>query len=173
MRELVLKDGAKNVIGFPSFLEAVRSNENTPSSVQARATSAQIVGRVIEAGCWEDNQVALLLSDNVGLHLSVVGGDIKWEVIDATQFHMCRKSWTSDPDLITLKRRCTDGRLLVTTMDRQGMIARLIGRSMWRLVTDELGPSLHFQNTGHLLTFRAQIAVAPERPFLEWFEDFE
>jgi hypothetical protein len=173
MRKLKLKGRTRDVVGFPTFWETVRSNGNTPQSVEARATSAQIVGRVVEAGAWEDDAAAFLISGNSGIHFTAVGHEVKWELIDAACFDRFRMSWTSDPDLIVLQRPRKDGGLLASSMDRAAMVSHLIGRSIRRLVTNEFGVSLHFQNTGELLTFRAQIAIDPERPFLEWFEDDE
>src|SRR5579863_2264698 len=128
MREIVLKHFSKEVVGFPTFWEAIRSNLNSPRSIRARATSEQIVGRTVGAGCWEDHQAAFLFSGGCALHLFVVEHDVEWQLTSGTRFDEFRQSWTSDSEPVNLSRRCNDGRLLTTMMDRAAMMARLVDR---------------------------------------------
>jgi hypothetical protein len=171
MREVTLKTFEREVQAWPTFWEAVRQNQRSPRSARARETSEHIAGKTPESACWDEGQSALLLSEGCGLHYSIEHQEVVWTLISASEFEVFRSAWTSDPEPIRLTRECHDGRLFVSTMDRATIWARIIGKTVRRIVTNEFGVYLHFEGDPRHLKFSAQVNANGNVPLLEWFED--
>src|SRR5690349_2141704 len=86
VRMRVINLAPRIVRGSATFLEAVRRDLKAPESDFARETSLKIRDKCVLDGCWNDNSVAILLTDGIGLHFDANGGRVIWETVTAEQF---------------------------------------------------------------------------------------
>jgi hypothetical protein len=167
MREITLKPPPP-IQGHPTALEAIRHNQRSPRAAAARGTTAEVAGRVVEDACWNDSGAALLLSGECALRFAPHVFEVNWQLTSLATFQELRQSWPSDPAPIRMRWHRRDGTAAVSEMDTPAIVSAAVGKTIRRLVIDEIGVYLHFVNDSRWLGFFAHHLADSDQPFLTW-----
>ena len=81
--------------------------------------------------------------------------EVNWQLTSLATFRDLRQSWPSDPAPIRVRRHRPDGTAAVSEMDTPAMVSTAVGKTIRRLVIDEIGVYLHFVNDSRWLGFFA------------------
>jgi hypothetical protein len=167
MREITIKPRPP-IQGHPTALEAIRHNQQSPRAAAARGTTAEIAGRVVEDACWNDSGAALLLSGECALRFAPHVFEVNWHLTSPATFQDLRQSWPSDPAPICMRWHRQDGTAAVSEMDTPAIVSAAVGKTIRRIVIDEIGVYLHFVNDSRWLGFFAHLLADSDQPFLSW-----
>jgi hypothetical protein len=167
MREISFRPRPE-IKGHPTFWEAVRHNQQSPRAAAARGTTAEIAGRVVQGACWNDSGAALLLSGECALRFAPHNFEVNWFLISAETFQQLNQSWPSDPAPIRMRWHRRDGSVSVFETDTSEIVRSAVGKTIRRLVSNEIGVYLHFVNDCRWLGFYAHLLTDSDQPFLTW-----
>lgn len=171
MREVELENSADRAAGTATFMGTVRRNIGSPDSRAAAAISRDLASTIVVAGRFEDDRLAVLLSDDRAIEFVADGRRVASRVMTAGEFHAEYESCSSSTELIRLTLETNDGEVLESQMDRIGILEWLVGKAFRRIVVDEFGTYLHLNGERRYLALHAHLAKKPPRPFLEWLLD--
>jgi hypothetical protein len=167
MREISFKPRPE-IKGHPTALEAILHNQRSPRAAAARGTTAEIAGRLVQDACWNDSGAALLLSGESALRFAASNFEVSWQLISPTTFQELLQSWPSDPAPIRVRWHRRDGTVRVSEMETSEIVRSAIGKTIRRLVIDEIGVYLQFVNDSRWLGFFANVLADSDEPFLTW-----
>jgi hypothetical protein len=167
MREISFKPRPE-IRGHGTPFEAIRHNQRSPRAAAARGTTAEIAGRLVQDACWSDGGAALLLAGESALRFAPHNFQVNWLLISPATFQDLRQSWRSDPAPIRVRRQRWDGTVNVSEIDTSEIVRSAVGKTIRRLVIDEIGVYLHFINDCRWLGFYANFLADTDEPFLTW-----
>jgi hypothetical protein len=130
---------------YPSFSEAVLATRTNPRHLEARSTSSQLRGRIIDGFSFGSTWVDLSLSEKCVLHIFLDGGKVCWKLRNGAE----GKSSSVDEETLYLK---WSHRTEPLPWNRFGLLQGFVGKpvkmitasSAWLFVTVDDLPTIMF-----------------------------
>jgi hypothetical protein len=168
MRTLELKNRTP-IIGAKTFLGAVNRNKKSSQRIAADMASRQLFNRKLDLLRWEDDRLAMFLEGDIILEFCAIEQEIIWRLAVPDNSGTAPFSYNSPSDTLMLSRKCRNGKVLVSSMDRSAIMHQIIGRKIRAIGVNEFGPLIVFDGDSNHLALHAQQICGSGDNLLEWY----